>query len=346
MMTRLIHLAIAVALIIPVSGLGQEAEPPIDLEPVRQRVKELLWSPLAKDQAWGAYLIGELSLDELAPELIEFVERGGKYGFDGEHEYALRAAVDSMIRLRVSPPPGLLERYNDQLPDEVIVLLSFEPELHAERLLDLMQQEQSAVRRDALFSLAAQSSAPGLPLWLLEGLRIEATVFIRDPRIRPGFERGGGVSSLPTCGRGISTPTGYPPIGVYQIVKFGQADSIVLSYWMQPRYYDRIVSRSYRRGHPCPHDGPLTDNERLDYLAELVHQPPSTLGLKAAYSSSVVVSAEGDLERAIQKLTATIEDHYGGLVDMLSGYERLTPDESKLLRAQISVKVIDKRAGQ
>lgn len=333
------------AVLSAIVGFAQSLEAPIDLEPLKQRVKELLWSPLPKQQAWGAYLIGEFGLDDLAPELIAFVGRGEYVGFDGDHEFGLRAAVDSMIRLEITPPDGLIDPYFESISYEAIVLFSHAPSDYPEGLLQLVQTAERPSERFAAMNLMLEGRVPGAASWLLEGLTISATVRISDPG------RGGGVGSG-SCGgtggrclRRLQIPEGYPPIGIYDLHRTPFAGSVQISSRVpQHVYYLRVeTSPDTPNLDHCERVERLDRLSRMQYVAVLAMRSAQTLPLGEEYSARVVPARGGSVERTIADLKSEIWQDYELTVDLLRENSQLARDDAMRLQPQIDLVVIDDR---
>lgn len=337
---RLIPLAIA-ALLIAGSASAQEA--PIDLEPIRQRVKQLLWSPLPKDQAWGAFLIGDLNLDELAPDLIDFIERERARRFDGDREYVLRAAVDSMIRLKISPPQGLLEPLFETISSETIILFAPKPRDYADSLLCLAQSASRLSERFALLNLIVEVGSPGAAAWLLRDLEIEAKIHIADSDAGSGFGSGSDeYSGTLTLRPGV--PSGYPPLGFYDLSSTARTGSVLLTNGAPiPIYHRRLAVVA--GSSTTMHDPGLTlgTAARLEYLAHLAARPARPLSLKPSYARRAVPADGDDAQLAAAKLRAGIEADYYAVVTLLRERGTLTSSEAAGLRPQINLTVVDIR---
>src|SRR5262247_1109351 len=84
---------------------------------VKTRVGQLIQSASNKDRAWAAYLIGEYDLKEFAPALIELLNPNQRAP-EWETDFVYRAALDGLIRLRVSAPSDNLMPLYERFPDE------------------------------------------------------------------------------------------------------------------------------------------------------------------------------------------------------------------------------------
>jgi len=342
-MPRLIPLAIASALLISAGLYAQEPEPPIDLEPVRQRVKQLLWSPLPKDQAWGAYLVGDLSLHELAPDLIDFIKRESPGGFDGDREYVLRAAVDSMIRLKISPPQGLLDSYVDVVRDELVILYARDPVPHSTALLGMLQDEhRDSARRYALFAAAMEARTPGLAAWLLQGLEIYATLWIVPGQLGPG-SGSDGVSGIVEVVSGRPRPTDFPPDILYQVQFSAGPDSSVLIPGPRSVYFNRLdltggEVKSFTR---VIHQ--LDVFERLGYIAALGGYSSPGMPLKADYTSKIVLPKGADIAAERQTLIVGIEVDYAKVIQSLFDRGLIYANEARAFTPNINLTVRDQR---
>lgn len=333
---------VVVALVPMTTALAQVSEAPIDFKPATQQVEQLLRSPLPKDQAWGAYLVGELNLHDLLPELIEFIESGRSFGFEGDREYALRAAVDSLIRIGATPPPGLLDQYGELIRTEAILLFQRDPDQHGTTVVAWLHQEGDFAHRRALAALALRANAPGFAAWVLEDVQISATLRIVNAGIGGG---GGGAVSTCTggCRRRMPVPEGFPLFGVYQLSPQPWLGSRVLIHGSQPIYYDRVLATHDSTRLDCTGNAPMTVNERFDYIAALTQTSRRTLPLKSSYSGSVVLVGESDLANARHKLRNKIEQDFHSVVETLIATGALASVEASNLSPKISLTVIDQR---
>src|SRR5215510_10673069 len=127
---------------------------------VKNRVDQLIQSDSNKDRAWAAYLIGEYGLKEFAPALIELLNPNQR-GPEWETAFVYRAALDGLIRLRVSAPSDNLMPLYERFPDETLIILARSPSENGEALLSIAEQPGRTVCWVAACNLLAESKASG-----------------------------------------------------------------------------------------------------------------------------------------------------------------------------------------
>lgn len=325
------------------TAAARPSDSPVDFGALKLQVRQLIRSPLPRDQAWGAYLIGELNLSELAPELTQFIKNNRVRGFEGDEEFALQAALDSLIRLGVSVSPDVVAPYSDRMPAEVITLLAEDVSRSSDLIAQLMRQVERPNQRHALAGLMLEAPAHQFGAWLIDQLEITATLAIVDPMTIGG---GGGISNCrgvsSTC-RTVQLPRGYPPMGVYELGVRPLTGSTVLAI-RSPTYWVRRVAR---------HDSPVrvvcrqarkfTTMERLGYLAILLDRQSDDLPLRPSYWKSIAWSDDTAFNLAVSQLRTKAAAAYRQLALQLLAADLIDSAAAARLQPIVQLRVIDHR---
>src|SRR5262249_34662501 len=206
---------------------------------VKNRIDQLIQSNSNKDRAWAAYVIGEYDLKELSPALIELLNPNQRDP-EWETEFVYRAALDSIIRLRVSAPSDSLLPLYKRFPDETLIILARSPSENGEALLSIAEQPGREVCWVAACNLLAESKAPGFAAFLLKSVKIKVEIAVFE-RGNVGYGYGGGIGGS-SVGCGVfQVPDGFPPTARYQLIQEPERDAVVVAPGAHPVFYERQV---------------------------------------------------------------------------------------------------------
>jgi hypothetical protein len=327
------------------TALAQEPAPAADpqqlkaihREEAKNRIDQWIQSGSTRDRAWAAYYIGEYGLDEFAPALIDLLDPNSPDP-GWETGYVYRAALDSIIRLRVSVPSEKLAALYERFPDETLIILARSPSENAEALFSIAEQPGRNIRWVAACNLLAESKAPGFAAFLLKSVRIKVEIDVYEKGNR-GIGRGFGGSSS-CCGGSSHGPNGFPPTYRYELTPGARRDAVVVAPGAHPVFYER---RDFGAG-GCPIDYPV-DRDRycLEYLASLLDQSVSELGLRENYSKSIVWSGAQSYKVDVISLRALVMGNFDFLKRRCVESGLLSESEAEALKPNVVVTVNDLR---
>jgi len=256
---------------------------------VKNRVDQLIQSASNKDRAWAAYLIGEYGLKEFAPALVELLNPN-QGAPEWETELVYRAALDSLIRLRVGAPSGSLMPLYERFPDETLIILARSPSENGEALLSIAEQPGRTVCWVAACNLLAESKAPGFAAYLLKSVKIKVEIAVSDGGSK-GYGSGLGSGA---AGCGVSQVTdGFPPTARYQLILDPKRDAVVVAPGAHPVFYERLVIEpgvTNQRWMSVADHSVQRDRYCLEYLAALLGQSADELGLRETYTDLIAWS--------------------------------------------------------
>ncbi len=98
--------------------------------------RQLLDSPRAADQAWGAYFTGRLNLGPLYQKLLALLAAPAVGQNERESETVIQSLLDALIQSRLPVQPDLLRPYEVRWPAETLILLARTPD-NEDKLLEL-----------------------------------------------------------------------------------------------------------------------------------------------------------------------------------------------------------------
>src|SRR5215471_3000891 len=188
------------------------AQPAQTVNDATRSATRLLQSSDAKEVAWGAFTAAQYDLGSAVPLLIAALQRDRSTDAD-THGLTELAILDALVQLRAQVPADLLRSSLGRWPIATLVLLK-----DATGDPDAMLLERLRVTTDsewqAIGNLLLRSKPPGLAYRLLEGLRLELTVYVTDqPHV--GFGGGMGTGTERGCNAANAVP-GFPPLADYE----------------------------------------------------------------------------------------------------------------------------------
>lgn len=314
----------------------------LDEARIRNGVARLTHSNEIRKQAWGAYLVGERRLKDLAPSLHSLLVQSQEA--DPHQVHCLRLVVfDSLIRLSATvSAKDLLPLFSDY-PEQVIILLANSPVENSDALLALAGMTKRGRRWAAVCNLLAETKAPGFAALMLKDLKIEARVHVFEYGSHSVGIGAGVLWGTVACGvRGA--PRGFPPVAHYKFENRPLRGAVVLSTGKRPIYYQRVVVSGTRQQGFCrPDSGGNDDLERAEYLAALLETSKEELGFDPQPSSAVIWSDAEQFRDEVERIRKELFMKYDDLVARLVSSRLLSQSEAAGLKPQISITVVDSR---
>ena len=306
---------------------------------VKTRVGQLLQSASNKDRAWAAYLIGEYGLKEFAPALIELLSPDLP-GPEWEITYVHRAALDSLIRLRVSAPSESLLPLYERFPYETLIILARSPSENGEALLSIAEQPVRTVCWVAACNLLAESKAPGFAALLLKSLKIKIEIAVSESGNRM---YGSGVSSGSSACGGSGITDDFPPTARYKLIPDPKRDAVVVAPGPHPVFYERQVFGTGMSWTSVDDQSVPRDRYCLEYLATLVDQSVSELELREMYSKSIAWSGIQRYKIEVISLRELVAGNFERLKKQCVERNLLSESEAEALRLNLNITVNDLR---
>jgi len=303
----------------------------------KNRVSQFIQSTSNRDHAWAAYLIGEYGLTEFAPALIELLDPN-QIGPEWETAFVHRAALDSLIRLRVSAPSDSLMPLYERFPDETLIILARSPSENGDALLSIAEQPGREVCWVAACNLLAETKAPGFAAYLLKRVKINVEIVVSE-RGNIGWGSGGMWGSG-GCGFSSQVTNDFPPTFRYQLAQEPKRDAVVVAPGMHPVFYERFAFGS---GGSFSDQGVDRDRYCLEYLASLLGQSASELELRETYSKSIVWSGIERYKVDVISLRELVKGNFERLKRRCVEKELLSESEAEALKPNLIITVRDMR---
>ena len=321
------------------------------LRSIGAQAEALLASPDLKDKTWGSYLAGRHDRKEHVPALERVLEPQ-PFGSPWQRSLLLRSAFDALIHLKAGPEAELLLPHFEAFPDEVLILLSHDPEQNQEPLLALLERPLNHVHWKAIGNMLAGTRAPGFATYLLRDLRVRVDVQVRDnPLAGAGHGSSGGCVWRRGPTRGSEIPADYPPVASYHLFSGNHPESgtVVLALGPYPIYYRRFVSQPGEALRVVP---PLTvaagwpDREKFRYLAALFPFPVEYLPLQETVNRSIDWLGPDAFQQAVARIRREVEALHAQLLVQLQERALLTAVEAATLSLELEFRVHDIRGDQ
>lgn len=199
-------------------GLQASRQPLPFSPPTAAAVPFLINSLNRRDQAWGAYLIGQHGLTQYVPQLLQLlVPTSPLEPITTELTEARaldRVILDTLIQLKAKVPGERLMSVYDDFRDEVVIALASSPKDNQEALLSLHDSPQSDTRWFAICNLLASSRANGFAARLLRDITIKVSLLVSEKSHNALGVGGGGQGGVVGCGA-FGMPKGFPPTSIY-----------------------------------------------------------------------------------------------------------------------------------
>ena len=285
-----------------------------------------------RERAWGAYLAGAHGLKEQAPLISGLLEEPDAAAGGWEQSVVRQAALDALIRLDAEVPAASLLPHYQSSPDEVIILLARSPQVTWQALLSIFAEEMPTRHWLAVGNLLAGARAPGFAARLLEGLKVEAAVYVfsREGDHDVGGGRNGGCGC--GCGSGGGDDGGFPPVGYYHLTGEAERGAAVVAAGRHNVYYVRTRSDSFCGDCPTPY---ARDLLRVEYVADLLRTTEDELKLEARPFREVVCKEARQCRRALADVRDGVARAHSsavtrllaeGLLDAAEAAELSVPD--------------------
>ena len=301
--------------------------------------------PLYK--AWAAELIRRHELRFLAQELMGALNGVGPLD---SHDTSMTdedkmwlGILDTLIQLRVWPPPSVGQALFSRYPEPALVLLYGRgcPDVKVGAYVI------DARYRDEYWLVAAQCLARqvGGPVELLQRLRIAAEVIVDDPNRRAELPPRVAEGPYPNRIRVSAPPDGWPELHTYQLAA-GCDVGLGCTLLMGGRYPVYYVRESVRE--PVAGLGshlPLDRNEDiLELLADRLGMKQESLGVITHSSEELQWTTVEHYRSDLQAFVADHQRRYAELVSLLLRHRDLTPEESERCRPNLDIGVFDGRS--
>ena len=321
------------------SGEAKTKLPPsVRLGDVSAEAARLLKSEDNKERAWGAYLVGLHGLKEHTPRLVSTLE-DERLRSGGWHErVVLQAALDALIRLDAEVPAESILPLYASAPDEVLILLSREPEKNGLALLQLFNDDIPDARWLALGNLLSAEGASGFAARLLGGLKIEASVYVYDRKGKREYGVGGNGGH--GCGAGGDVDESLPPVSYYHLTTEALRGSVVFASGRRNVYYARTPWDTYC-GDGWRHLE--RDSARVEYLADMLGTSDEDLGLDARPFREVGCKDSRQCARSLSAVRDEIGGAYASALKRLLERGLLDAAEAAELKPDLTLKLMDKR---
>jgi hypothetical protein len=304
---------------------------------VKNKVSQLIQSESNKDRAWAAYLIGEYGLKEFAPALIELFSPN-LAGPEWEITHVHRAALDSLIRLRVSVPSDSLAPLYKSFSDETLIIMARSPSENSEALLSIAEQPGREVCWVAACNLLAESKAPGFASFLLRSLKIRVEIAVSEKGNR--MVGSGGSWSSSGCGIPFHVTNDFPPTFHYQLTQEPTRDAVVVAPGEHPVFYQRYPFGS---GVSFGDRGVERNRYCLEYLAALLDLSVSQMELRERYSKSIAWSGTQDYKVEVISFRELVKGNFERLKRQCVDKELLSESEAEALKPNLIITVNDLR---
>jgi hypothetical protein len=305
-----------------------------------QTIRELLYSPEIKNQAWAAYLAQEYGLVEFIPQLeilLRPVSREATMSSRIENEQSVlnRIVLGSLIQLDASVTSGDLMPFYEAFPDEVIILMSKSPKEHEAALLSMIRKEMTQDRWLATCNLLATARAPGFAGQLLSEIKIILSVTVEDPNRGPGVGAGWG-GGMSVCGA-YWAPPGFPPWFQYRFTTFPQRGDVAFAPGPHTVYYRRQMGSGFS-------DSKVDrDPYRREYLAYLLGRELSSFTFNPRAYDTILWKGPEDFTRDFALLWESKKNMFQMLVHDLRERDLLSDEEAESLKPNISFQIHDER---
>lgn len=306
-----------------------------------QTVRELLYSPELKNQAWAAYLAEKYGLVEFIPDLEKLLRPVSSEATihsqpETEQLFLNRIVLGALIQLNASLSSNGLMAFYEAFPDEVIILMANSPKEHEDALLSMIRKEMTQDRWLAASNLLANIRTPGFAAQLLKDLKIVVDLTVVDPNRGPGV--GAGSASVGVgCGF-YWTPPGFPPWVQYQFTTLPQRGDVVLAPGPHTVYYHRGWASS---------DSEVDrDLYRREYLAYLLGKELSSFTFNPRAYHTIQWKGPEEFTRELTLLWESKKSMFQMLVHDLRVSHLLSDAEAESLRPNISLQVRDSRQDQ
>jgi hypothetical protein len=280
----------------------------------QETVVRLLWSPDAREQAWGAWFAGRDHRVALTP-LLQQIVATRTYSASQSDYAAFDIALDGLIQMRSSVAPELLPLIYERRPTQALILAAHSGANATGFLLDVLNREEGHAWFAAA-NMLLPTPPQGYAAVLLRKIRTRAHVYVSDDG-QGGY--GEGSASGVSIGCGFEgEAAGLPPWASYTMTPFAHPGVVVLSMGPKPVYYRRTVAPAGQTpaGGSVETGGPTTA-DRLQYIAALLRITVEDLPVQASESHTVIWRGAAELSAAIDRIRADALRRYARLVSML-----------------------------
>jgi hypothetical protein len=330
----------AIAILLLVDGISAQS-PPVSVQET-DRARQLLNSVQWVDKAWGVYLAGRLHSPDLDQALIEQFRLSMALrdapSYSEEHGF-VAALFDAAIEAGVTVPAALLEPFEENWADAVLILLARDKDSEDSLLRLGLEKSRPIVwlaANNLLFERKSQ-------VWYAETLAqisITHRFTVTDPGIGQGVGDGAGGR---VYGDGVAAlPRGFPPVALYTLQDgpTAQRGSVLLARGPQDVYYKRTVVPTDKQV-PVGSAGVALDRMaiRIGYLAQLGHESVEHTERVLHSETHIQFTTIEGFERQVERDMETQAEGIRALIQNLEEVGLSTPD----VRLRIVPEVDDRR---
>jgi hypothetical protein len=301
---------------------AQQPDGPQDAAQARQLLHSAQW----KDKAWGAYFAGQLHSAELAADLVEQFQANAIYAAASvnSEEYAFIASLfDGAIESGVRVPAGLLEPFEENWREPVLVLLSLSGTADREESFLRLRRAPSDVAWLAANNLLFGMRSQRWYIKILGELRVSHQYTVVSPGQAP--LKGRGRLGSMVCGDGITAiPKGFPPIALYVLQVEPNPSLVTFAPGpMDVRYRKLLVPTDGQNGFGSCFS---VDREKMDvdYLAALGRMRSDQAQELFRRDTPIPYSNHRQFRRAVQQSLAAQEKGVQDLLQAIQQSEKLT----------------------
>ena len=307
-----------------------------------ERARQLLNSVQWVDKAWGAYLAGRLHSADLDQALIEQFRLAMALrdvpSYGEEHAF-VAALFDAGIEAGMTVPVALLEPFEENWADAVLILLARDNDSEGSLLRLGLEKSRPIVwlaANNLLFERKSQ-------IWYaatLAQISITHRFTVTDPGYGAGI--GGGVGGG-ASGDGIAAlPKGFPPVALYTLQDdvTAQRGSVLLARGPQNVYYKRTVVPTDKQV-PFGSGSVALDRMaiRIGYLAQLRHESVEETERLFHSETHILFTTVEDFERQVERDLEAQAEGIRALIQDLARVGLNAPD----VRLHIVPEVVDQR---
>lgn len=291
----------------------------------------------AKEEAWFAFRAGAQGDKTAVPRLVEAL---------GKEPAAHRWILDALIRLEAEVPAEGVAPLFEQFPEETLILLARDPKGNEEHLAAVAEAslgDGRYVHWIAACNLLAAQKSKRLAGPLLRDLQLWLEIRVTDP----GWGGGGGLGRWGGGGKVSSRIGGdrdpqWPPVPAYALLQEQKDGAVPLAPGRRTVFFAR---HEIQRGERDPGwsrpavPSSRRQEQRVDYLADLLGVEPKELGFRARDARTVVWRGAEGYPADVAAVRESVEGAFSDAVRKLVERKLLDPQEApKAPRLKVGVR--------